>query len=439
VTDSIEGVTEYTYDAMGQLLTETVNGEVVNEMVYDNYGNILQKNGIRYTYSEGWNDRLAYYDGEHITYDAQGNPLNYLGHTLTWEKGRQLKSFDGIAYTYNANGIRTSKTVDNIRHEYLLDGVNILRETWDDNILETLYDNEESVCGIVYNGVPYYFQKNLQGDVIAIADQNGEVVARYTYDAWGKCEISVKSTNAAIAEINPYRYRGYYFDTETGLYYLQSRYYDPEVGQFINADEASYIYADGINYGVNLFAYCENNPVNMHDPNGTIALLTCVIIGAVVGAIVGAVASKMIYGKVNGWWVIGGAIIGGVLGYVGGAFFGASGIKAGTLASKIKVSKIRWLGKIGEKMAKWPKNHKHITSLTKSAKFRIPDYLNKTEKVLGEVKNVKKLSYTKQLEDFVKYSRKEKYTFILKVRKTTQFDDKLMTLIELGEIIIMYL
>ena len=152
VTDSVDGVTEYTYDAMGQLLTETVDGTVVNTMTYDNYGNILQKNGKVYTYGNAaWKDLLTSYNGQTISYDAQGNPLNYLGHTLTWEKGRQLKTFDGIAYTYNANGIRTSKTVDNVRHDYLLDGVNILRETWDDNVLETLYDNEDSVCGIIYN------------------------------------------------------------------------------------------------------------------------------------------------------------------------------------------------------------------------------------------------------------------------------------------------
>ena len=271
------------YDALGQLLTEVVNGEVVNEMVYDNYGNILQKNGIRYTYSEGWNDRLAYYDGKHITYDAQGNPLNYLGHTLTWEKGRQLKSFDGISYTYNANGIRTSKTVDGIRHDYLLDGVNILAETWDDNTLEPLYDNEESVCGIVYNGVPYYFHKNLQGDIIAIADVNGKVVARYTYDAWGKCEISVNSTNAAIAEINPYRYRGYYFDTETGLYYLQSRYYDPTVGRFINSDMPEYAPLSINAAGHNLVTYCLNNPVNLADSTGNIAIVDDAIVLAYIG------------------------------------------------------------------------------------------------------------------------------------------------------------
>ena len=253
---------------MCQLLTEVINGEVVNEMVYDNYGNILQKNGIRYTYSEGWNGRLAFYDGEQITYDAQGNPLNYLGHTLTWEKGRQLKSFDGIHFTYNANGIRTSKTVDGVRHDYLLDGVNILRETWDDNVLETLYDNEDSVCGIIYNGVPYYFHKNLQGDIIAIADQDGKVVARYTYDAWGKCQISVKSTNAAIAEINPYRYRGYYFDTETGLYYLQSRYYDSIFGRFVNKDDAMIVCVGEKVLDFNLFCYCENDSVVGYDPFG---------------------------------------------------------------------------------------------------------------------------------------------------------------------------
>ena len=190
VVDSVDGTTEYTYDALGQLLTETVNGTVVNEMTYDNYGNIRTKNGVEYTYGdENWRDLLTAYNGQQIVYDAQGNPTNYLGHTLTWKKGRQLKSFDGIEYTYNANGIRTSKTVDGIRHDYVLDGAKILRETIVDktvdesvdktkcNILISLYDNEDSVCGIVYNEEPYYFQKNLQGDIIGIVDKNSKIVA----------------------------------------------------------------------------------------------------------------------------------------------------------------------------------------------------------------------------------------------------------------------
>ena len=108
---TITNITEYTYDALGQLLTESVNGSVVNSMKYDNYGNIVSKNGKEYLYDTIWRDLLKSYDGYDIEYDAQGNPTKYLGHTLTWEKGRQLKSFDNNIYTYNANGIRTSKTV----------------------------------------------------------------------------------------------------------------------------------------------------------------------------------------------------------------------------------------------------------------------------------------------------------------------------------------
>ena len=203
VIDSVEGTTLYTYDALGQLLTETKNGVVVNTMTYDNYGNIKRKNGISYTHDATWKDLLTSYDGKSITYDAQGNPTSYLGHTLTWEKGRQLKSFDSNAYTYNANGIRTSKTVNGVKHVYNLDDGNIEIETWNNNILRTLYDNEEAVCGIVYNNVPYYFLKNLQGDIVAITDEKGTVVAEYVYDAWGKCTITCDC--CGIASINPYR------------------------------------------------------------------------------------------------------------------------------------------------------------------------------------------------------------------------------------------
>ena len=100
---------------------------MVNTMEYDGYGNILSKNGKVYTYGDDdWKDKLTAYDGQTITYDAQGNPTTYLGHTLTWEKGRQLKSFDGNTYTYNANGIRTSKTINGVKHTYTLDGTKIL-------------------------------------------------------------------------------------------------------------------------------------------------------------------------------------------------------------------------------------------------------------------------------------------------------------------------
>ena len=269
VTDSIDGTTEYTYDALGQLLTETVNGEVVNSMEYDNYGNITKKNGKAYTYGDAkWKDLLTRFDGKTIEYDAQGNPVKYLGHTLTWEKGRQLKKFDNNVYTYNAKGIRTSKTVDGVKHTYILDGTKILCETWDDHTLIPIHDNENSVCGIIYNDAPYYFIKNVQGDIIAIANKNAETVARYSYDAWGVPNIIFDSSDCKIATINPFRYHGYFYDEETGLYYLLSRYYNPDLGRFINADSIEWLGTNKCIIETNIFVYCKNDCVNLSDEVG---------------------------------------------------------------------------------------------------------------------------------------------------------------------------
>ena len=295
----VTNTTLYTYDALGQLLTETVNGTVVNTMTYDNYGNIIEKNGKAYTYGDAtWEDLLTGFDGKTIEYDTQGNPVKYLGHTLTWEKGRQLKSFDGNTYTYNANGIRTSKTVNGVLHTYTLDGTKILREAWSGNTLVPLYDNEDSVCGILYNSVPYYFIKNLQGDVIAIVDKDAQTVARYTYDAWGVPEVKFDSSNCQIATINPFRYRGYYYDEEIGLYYLQSRYYDALVDRFINTDDINILTTvfDDINpLNYNLSAYCLNAPTNNADSNGKwLARLVCGIASAALFATLAYVVCKVV-------------------------------------------------------------------------------------------------------------------------------------------------
>ena len=276
VVDCMDGVSTayaYTYDAQGQLLTETKDGVLINEMTYDGYGNILTKNGKVYGYNhELWKDLLTSYNGQSIIYDDQGNPVSYMGHTLTWEKGRQLKSFDGITYTYNANGIRTSKTVDGVKHTYTLDGAKILREEWDGNVIVPLYDNEDTVCGILYNDIPYYFYKNLQGDIIAIADQNGKVVAKYEYDAWGVCTVTQDFSDCSIATVNPYRYRGYYFDNEIEMYYLQSRYYDPEIGRFVNGDDIAFICDFTNPLNSNLFFYCNNSTPNFKDSTGYFAI-----------------------------------------------------------------------------------------------------------------------------------------------------------------------
>ena len=137
----------------------------------------------------------------------------------------------------------------------------------------------------------YFFDKNVFGDIVGIYNENGRKICTYTYDAWGVCETTlssgISSTERAVADqYNPFRYRGYYYDVETGYYYLQTRYYNPEWGRFLNAD--GYINANGDILGYNMFAYCSNNPVMGVDPTGE-SILGAIIIGVV--AIVAIVAS----------------------------------------------------------------------------------------------------------------------------------------------------
>ena len=165
-------------------------------------------------------------------------------------------------------------------------------------MLDFLYDNEDSVCGMIYNGTPYFYLKNLQGDIIAIADAQGDVVVRYSYDAWGKCSIEKDtSANGSVASANPFRYRGYYFDDEIGLYYVSSRYYDPEIGRFINADVPEILTVLLLAEHVivsNLFAYCKNNPVMNFD------LLGCASIAAEANWLVNALFGSIMALKLSG-------------------------------------------------------------------------------------------------------------------------------------------
>jgi len=181
--------------------------------------------------------------------------------------------------------------VNGVLHTYTLDGTKILRETWGNNTLVPLYDNEYGVCGILYNNVPYYFIKNLQGDVIAIVDKDAQTVARYSYDAWSAVTSAVTNTELTkgvdIAAINPFRYRDYYYDEEIGLYYIQSRYYDANTGRFVNTDSADVISQSSNIFDCNIYIYCHNNPVNNIDISGAFIAqkIAEVILSAVFGMI----------------------------------------------------------------------------------------------------------------------------------------------------------
>lgn len=348
VSNGTSLLSKYYYDGLNRLKRED-NHAAGKTYVwdYDIGGNILFKKeyalctdvnlGVcldskTYTYkSEGWRDRLDSFDGQTCTYDLMGNPLTYLGHTLAWTKVRRLAKFDNNTFEYGAGGIRYQKN-DTV---YTLDGSKILRES-DGTRTLTYYHGSSGIIGFAYNGTDYYFRKNLQGDVTEIYTSAGLKVASYTYDAWGKV-LSVNNYTANnIGDLNPIRYRSYYYDVETGLYYLNSRYYDPETGRFINADTTDVL--GNAQYdinGLNLYAYCDNNPVAGRDDEGDMSFWKKLAIAAAVVVAVAVVAAAVTVATGGtataalcavGSTFLGaakGAVVGAVTGAVGGAVTGA--------------------------------------------------------------------------------------------------------------------
>lgn len=160
--------------------------------------------------------------------------LGYNGHVLTFDRGEYLNSFDGIAYKYDRRGRRVEKTIDGVTHKYEYHGKRLISETWEDNVLVPIYDGDNEICGIVYNREQFYFVKDIQGSIILIADSRGEVVARYAYSEHGEIVEAEDVSDVGIGYINPFYFRGRYYDSETGLYYFDGRYYDPENDSYLD-------------------------------------------------------------------------------------------------------------------------------------------------------------------------------------------------------------
>jgi len=149
---------------------------------------------------------------------------------------------------------------------YYLNGDQIMTQITGSNRLDFLYDENGNLFGFNYNSTPYYYIYNGQGDIIGILDSSHIQVVTYTYDSWGKLLSTTGSQAGTVGALNPFRYRGYYYDSETGLFYVGSRYYDPTTGRFINTDDQ--VSTGNDLTATNLFAYCGNNPVNRFDPSG---------------------------------------------------------------------------------------------------------------------------------------------------------------------------
>ena len=269
----------YTYDSQNQLLTEVRDGTTYT-YTYDAAGNLLSKTKLSgsgtdtFTYGNAeWRDLLTAYNGSVITYDTVGNPTTwYDGAAMTWVNGKRLASISAtnshsaLAFTYDVDSLRLTKTVGTgssaVEHKYTWQGGKLIAEYDGTNTLEFFYDESGAPYAFSCNGTIYYYVTNLQGDVVKIVNASGTSQAEYSYNAWGQ----VISATGTLAAVNPIRYRGYYYDSETGFYYLKSRYYDPEVCRFINADGIISTVQGFL--GCNMFAYCLNNPVNMSDAGG---------------------------------------------------------------------------------------------------------------------------------------------------------------------------
>ena len=278
----------YRYDPLGQLIRAndpfdpTAGGKGTTWIYdYDQGGNMLSKAAYPFTEEEtiseaavhtdtytyenaDWKDQLTAYNNVPITYDTIGNPLNDGEWTYSWQHGRQLASMskagETVNYVYNEDGLRVQKTSTSTgTTKYTLHGKNIVHLINGNDELHFFYDAQGRVAVVNYNGASYRYMHNLQGDVIALVNDDGNKVVEYWYDAWGKPTAKNGIMSETLGKMQPFRYREYVFDEETNLYYLRSRYYRSEWGRFVNADKL---------LKQSSFAYCRCSPVRYSDRDG---------------------------------------------------------------------------------------------------------------------------------------------------------------------------
>ena len=374
----------YEYDSLNRLTKET-NLAIGSEWryTYDNGGNITKKEeynpatgALRSSWNYGygdsyWKDQLTSwgsYGTSYFAYDSSGNPTKYKGKTLTWEGKRLTKysasSTSNMELSYDGSGMLIGYTQSDTytdwagaqytnvySREMTRDGDRILTEkvtsidgallTNDVKNVKYMYD-AKGASGMIVDGTKYYFRKNIFGDVVEIYNESGAKCAEYTYDAWGTCYLMLDTEG--VGSLNPFRYRGYYFVSRIGLYYLTTRFYDYTTGRFINADVPSICFDDGLTLpeGCNLYSYCRNNPISYVDPTGHFAISTLVvIIMTTVGVIVGGVYAydKAYNDGARDWelfgWTLLGAVIGGFIGFGIGRFLGSIASNLGNMSSLV--------------------------------------------------------------------------------------------------------
>ena len=358
VTDATNGSHTYRYDDRGFLVAEDNTS-----YEYDGNGNIIKVGAVAFSYDVGIHDRLIKVGNDSIAYDENSPlmPKSYKDNLYGFEGRRlvKLQNNNGqFEYKYNDRGLRIEKKSSaQGTFRYVYNGNKLATEIAPDYRLDFLYDENDNLYGFVKDGVSkYFYVRDFLQNILGFIDSTGQLVVKYKYTAYGK--VTVTKDADGLADINPFKYKGYYFDLESGMYYCHTRYYVPEWGRWLNSDH-SYFLDTNTATCVNLFAYCRNEPIGRIDENGNFSLLVALIliiptiIGAVVGAVQGyerAVEANKKYDeaiangydptelglkKVNvGWETAKSAIFGGAVGLAaGGAVLSLAGATAGCIVA----------------------------------------------------------------------------------------------------------
>ena len=186
---------------------------------------------------------------------------------LRYEGRRLIGIGKDISYEYDGEGRRISKTVKGNKEEYKYEGERLVKIIKEGRDIEVLYDIKGEIVGLKNEEGYYYYRKDALGNIERIIDSTGKTIVKYEYSVWGELIEEKEIENKKIVEDNPYKYKSYYYDKESGLYYLKSRYYSASLHRFISLDQTEYMEIGSIT-GLNLYVYCGNDPVNMADPDG---------------------------------------------------------------------------------------------------------------------------------------------------------------------------
>lgn len=328
-------VTRYKYDDLKRLAKETLSSVSIDETdpanlirnetfdysykyKYDSNGNILEKTSVdgsdqvlfkdTYHYSTTYKDRLERIsrlqnsvetDIYNFAYssDNQFRPITITkdgqSKTLSWN-GPRLMQYGTTQYAYNESGLRIKKTGTNINVKYDLDGSMVIKstDTISSKSIDYHFDQNEQVIGFRLDGKEFLYQRNILGEIYGIINTSGKLFVKYDYTAFGVPTITLgsglNSSENSIAQIlveqNIYMYKGYVYDSDTELYYCQTRFYNPEIGRWISIDDISYLDSSSID-GLNLYAYCVNSPIMYSDSSGTSVIFFAVLCAIALGGL----------------------------------------------------------------------------------------------------------------------------------------------------------